>query len=135
MLNAIPLLILPVLIYVGVAMFGGAAAFDRQLFAMTLPSGAAFALTTGTAIIALAVVTLLIEVLKSTNVKSSNSIIDHGLSTGLLIVAILLFVLMPAAGTSTFFILILLAFIDVIAGFSVSIKTAQRDFSVDRSFN
>lgn len=134
MLKAIPLLVLPLLAYVIATLVGGAGVLSNRIFGFTLPSGAPFSFDVGTAIIALAVIMLLFEVMKSTNVKNSNSILDHGLSTGLLILAILLFVLMPAAGTATFFVLVLLMFIDVIAGFTVSIKTAQRDFQVDKSF-
>jgi hypothetical protein len=135
MLKAVPFLLLPVLIYVAVALIGGPATFDRPIFTATLPSGAAFAFTNGLALITLGLVALLLEVFKSTNVKNSNSIIDHGLSTVLLVVTILMFVLMPSAATGTFFVLVFLCLIDVIAGFSVSIKTAQRDFQVDRSFS
>lgn len=135
MLKAIPLLALPLVIYIVTALVGGTAALGRPLFSVTLPSGAPFALDAGTAILALAVVTLLLEVMKSTNVKSSNSIVDHALSTGLLVVAVLLFVLMPAAGTTTFLLLTLIMAIDVVAGFTVSIKTAQRDFQVDKTFS
>jgi hypothetical protein len=134
MIKAVPLLVLPVLAYVVVVMLGGTIALSRPLFTFGLPSGATYAFDAGTAILAFGVFMLLIEVMKSTNVKSTNSILDHALSTVLLIVCILIFVLMPTGGTSTFLLLMLLCFIDVIAGFTVSIKTAQRDFQVDKTF-
>lgn len=134
MLKAVPLLALPVLVYVVIVLLGGPAALARPLFSFVLPSGATYAFDAGTAILTFGVFMLLIEVMKSTNVKSANSILDHALSTVLLIGCILLFVLMPSAGTNTFFLLMLLCFIDVIAGFTVSIKTAQRDFQVDKTF-
>jgi uncharacterized membrane protein len=135
MLMAIPLLVVPILFYLAVALIGGPTALDATLFAARLPSGGAFAFTNGLAIITVAMIALLVEVMKSTNVKNTNSIVDHGLSTALLVLAILLFVLMPSAATGTFFVLILICALDVIAGFTVSIKTAQRDFQVDRTFS
>jgi hypothetical protein len=123
MLMAIPLLVVPILFYLAVALIGGPTALDATLFAARLPSGGSFAFTNGLAIITVAMIALLVEVMKSTNVKNTNSIVDHGLSTALLVVAILLFVL------------ILICALDVIAGFTVSIKTAQRDFQVDRTFS
>ena len=134
-LKAFPFTIVPVLIYTAVALIGGTGPFDSAIFSARMPSGAVFSFTNGIAILTLALVMLLLEVLKSTNVKNSNSIIDHGLSTVLLVVTILMFVLLPSAATGTFFGLVMICLIDVIAGFSVSIKTAQRDFQVDRSFN
>jgi hypothetical protein len=69
---------------------------------------------------------LFVEVLKST--RSNNaSVVDHLLSTGVFIVFLVEFLLVPSAATSVFFILMLLALLDVLAGFSVSIRSAGRD--------
>lgn len=135
MLRAVPLLVLPVLIYVAVSMFGGSGAITKVLIGFPLPSGATFAFDVSTAVLSLGATLLLVEIYKSTSVKNSSSIVDHALSTVLLIGAILMFVLMPNAGTPTFFVLVLMIAIDVIAGFSVSVKTAQRDFQVDKTFS
>jgi hypothetical protein len=43
------------------------------------------------------------------------------------------FVAVQRAATSTFLILMALSFVDVIGGFTVTIRTAQRDIALDRS--
>jgi len=50
----------------------------------------------------------------------------------LLLIAVLgEFVMVARVATSTFFLLVLLSFVDVMSGFSVPIRTAQRDLSVE----
>jgi hypothetical protein len=43
------------------------------------------------------------------------------------------FIVAPGAGTATFLLLTLMALLDVIAGFSISIFAARRDFAIDRT--
>jgi hypothetical protein len=47
------------------------------------------------------------------------------------VACLILFLIWDRAATSTFFLLMLMALIDVIAGFSVTINAARRDHSVD----
>jgi hypothetical protein len=42
------------------------------------------------------------------------------------------FLLVPGAAHSVFFTLMAIAFIDVLAGFSVSLRAAGRDFNLDQ---
>jgi hypothetical protein len=46
-------------------------------------------------------------------------------------VALLEFLLVPFCGTAAFFFLVIMSLIDVVAGYSVSILSARRDFSVN----
>ena len=57
---------------------------------------------------------------------------DHVLSFILFIVMVVEFVVVPRAATSTFLILMALSFVDVIGGFTISIRTAQRDIAIER---
>jgi hypothetical protein len=56
---------------------------------------------------------------------------DHLLSMILFVGMLVEFIMVKEAATSTFFILLALSFVDVIAGFSVSIRTAQRDVAFE----
>ena len=47
----------------------------------------------------------------------------------MLIVYVVEFIVVPVAGDSLFFILTAIALFDVVAGFTISIRTAQRDIS------
>ena len=42
------------------------------------------------------------------------------------------FLLVAPAGTSTFFLLMTISFVDVMAGFIVTVRTAQRDLQIER---
>ena len=72
--------------------------------------------------------------LKSTRM-STRTIIDHMLSTVLFIAMLVEFLLVKQAASSTFFLLLVISFVDVIGGFTITIRTAQRDISVDRVDN
>jgi hypothetical protein len=52
------------------------------------------------------------------------------LSTATFIIALIVFLLVQAFGTPAFLMLTLMALVDVVAGYTVSIFAARRDFSV-----
>jgi multisubunit Na+/H+ antiporter MnhF subunit len=95
-----------------------------------LASGAEWVLTAGDLMIALSLVILFVEILKATRL-STRSIIDHLLSTALFVIMLIEFLLARQAATSTFFLLMIISFVDVVGGFSVSIRTAQRDIEIE----
>ena len=95
-----------------------------------LASGAEWVLTAGDLMITLSLVILFVEILKSTRL-STRSIIDHLLSTVLFVIMLVEFLLAKQAATGTFFLLMMISFIDVVGGFSVSIRTAQRDIEIE----
>ena len=85
--------------------------------------------TWGTAIILLGIMLMYWELYKST--QSSDLVtFDHALSTITFIVYFGLWLGQPWAGNSLFLTLTLMALLDVIAGFTISIASAQRDVSV-----
>ncbi len=130
MFTALPLMIIPVAVYVVLAIVTGASIFTATAWQGALPSNGVLTLSAGDCVAALGLLFLFVEVVKSTR-ASTTSIIDHALSTFLLIACILAFVLVRACATPSFAFLTLMCLIDVIAGFSVSIRTARRDIAVD----
>ena len=92
-------------------------------------SGVDWILTKGDAILLLAVVFLFLEILKSTSTGTS-TIINHAVSMILFIVCLIQFLLLPNFATSTFFILMSMTLLDVLAGVVVTIVSARRDFGV-----
>ncbi len=127
---AFPLLLIP-FILINVLMFTVDGGLSAQVFNAALPSGAKLILTAGDLSILVGLVFLYFEILKSTRTGNS-SIIDHVLSLTLFVIALLELLLSPAAGTGPFLVLALMMFIDVIAGFTVSISVARRDFGFTR---
>jgi hypothetical protein len=93
-------------------------------------SGVKWVLTQGDAILLLSIVFLFLEILKSTSTGTS-TIINHAISMMLFILCLIEFLLAPNFATSTFFILMSMTLLDVLAGVVVTIVSARRDFGVD----
>lgn len=133
MLGAIPLLIIPFILYnIGIAGVAGddGDPWKIELFSQPMMSGGVFTLTLGDALIVLALVLLCIEVVKSTR-TSNFSVIDHLLSTFVFVAFLVEFLLVQTAAHSVFFILMVITLIDLLAGFSVSIRAAGRDVNIE----
>ena len=71
--------------------------------------------------------------MKSTSTGTS-SILNHAVSMILFIVCLVEFLLMPNFATSTFFIIMSMTLLDVLAGVIVTIVSARRDFGVGEGF-
>ena len=82
-------------------------------------------------LLAISLIVLYIEIFKATR-PSSLSILDHIFSLLEFIAFLTEFIAFPQAGNSTFFLITLMTFIDVVAGFTVTISTARRDIGLDR---
>ena len=128
MFAAFPLLGLVVLAYCAMALAGG---LDTQsvVFSARMASGADFSLRNGDIFVLVGLLFLFFEIIKSARVRSG-TVLDHMLSTFVFIAALVLFLLAPFAATSTFFLVMCMALLDVIAGFTVSIFSARRDYTV-----
>lgn len=129
MLAAFPLLVIVVGLYHAVVLTG-LGSLGAVLYDVTLISGATFAFTMADLLLALGLVLLYFEIFKATR-TSSASIVDHLLSMLLFVVCLVEFIVLPGFGTSVFLMLTLMTFIDVVAGFTVTISTARRDFGVE----
>ncbi|MGD2272544.1 MAG: hypothetical protein PVI06_19245 [Desulfobacterales bacterium] len=124
----IPLLAVVLVVYNIVAFFYGAF-LNQILWQVTLMSGAVWRFTGNDLLLSLAVVFLYLELLKATK-TSAASVLDHGLSLAVFIIFLLEFALIPEVGNSAFMIIMLIALLDVVAGFTITISTARRDFGI-----
>jgi hypothetical protein len=73
---------------------------------------------------------LFVEIVKATRL-GSRSIVDHLLSLILFLVMLGEFMIVRQAATATFLLLLTLSFVDVIGGFSVTIRSSQRDIALE----
>lgn len=101
--------------------------FDQVWFQFALPSGTTLSLTSGYALVLIGLVLLYVEIFKATRTGQA-SIIDHVLSLLVFVVALVEFVIAPRFGHQAFLAILLMTLIDVIAGFTVTISSARRDF-------
>ncbi len=144
MLRAIPLLILPIAAYfiLDIIVFPGeigangqaqpnstGMAMSHVLLQFTLISERAVTLTVKDALILGGLAFLFLEMMKATH-GGTRTILDHFLSMLVFVGSLLAFLLLESAGTATFLILTAMTFLDVIAGFSITIRSVQRDISV-----
>ena len=131
-----PLLLIPFAIYNIVAFLMPGVSWTSTLTTVHMISGATWNMSAGDVLIAFGVLMLFAEVVKSTRI-GIRTLVDHGLSLLLFLGMLVEFLLVPQVATSTFFLLLVLSFVDVLGGFAVTLRTAQRDLTVegiDRAF-
>jgi hypothetical protein len=131
-MRGVPLIGCVAVIYAVLAM-SGADLPAQTLTAITLPSGHLWTFATADLFLLLSVIALYFEVLKATR-TSQASVVDHILSLFAFVFCLVGFLLVPSLGTSTFLLISVMAMFDVIAGFTITITSARRDFAytVDR---
>jgi len=130
MFRAIPLFVIPLAIYNLLILSGDAQALlATNLFSVDLMSGAVWSFSAHDAFVVGGVLLLYFEIFKSTGTGLA-SVLDHTLSMIVFIIFLVEFLVVSACGTSTFFALALMSLLDVIAGFTVSIVAARRDFAI-----
>ncbi len=131
----VPLFVFVILLYVIMALLLPEGALElgaEALFTMELPSGSLWKPSWSGIFIMFGVVMLYFEVIKSTKTNTLASV-EHVFSIGVFILALMLFILYKPTGTSTFLIITLMSLLDVVAGLSISIAAARRDFNMGSS--
>ncbi len=124
----IPLLTI-ILVIFNVVIFNNPVALTAEaspLFSITLPTGGRWLPTVSDLLVIGGVILLYLELFKATRTNVS-AIFEHVLSLFVFLVFLIEFIVVPAAGNSTCVILMLLALLDVIGGFTISISSARRD--------
>ncbi|KQW28005.1 hypothetical protein ASE36_16235 [Rhizobium sp. Root274] len=129
MFVAIPLMIVPFVFYNAVMLGSGLPSFAATLVTVPMLSGALWTITLGDVVVLTALAALFFEVLKAT-MSNRGSLINHMLSMLVFVVFLVEFLLVRDAATQLFFTLMVIAFIDVVAGFTISNRAAGRDVSI-----
>ncbi|HHZ08162.1 MAG TPA: hypothetical protein GX405_05210 [Rhizobiales bacterium] len=133
MLGLVPLLIIPFILYnLGLTGLFGSGIDDPwggEILSVSMMSGGVWTMTLGDLLIVMALVLLFVEMIKSTR-TSNASVVDHLLSTFVFVAFLVEFLLVKGAAHSVFFTLMVIALFDVLAGFSVSLRSAGRDVNV-----
>ncbi len=132
MLAAVPWIAVALIVY-DIAVFGFAdpgvagaqAVMQSEIVTIPLMSGARWSLGVGDAIVLLTLVFLFVELMKAAR-RRGISITDQALSTIILIICVIQFLMVEKAATSVFLIITVAAFIDVIAGFFIALRPSRR---------
>lgn len=130
LLDAFPLLLLIIIAFGVFVMVTGSAdvpgALTSPLFGIPIISGDELAFTIRDLFILLAIIILFIEVLKSTS-TGTISLMNHGFSTVVMVISIILLLVAQGFGNTTFLFLTLMTVFDVVAGFIITTISARRD--------
>jgi hypothetical protein len=125
-----PLLLIPFAIYNIIAFLTPGVAWTSPVTTVHMMSGQDWVLTWEDVLIALGIFLLWIEIIKSTRV-GMRSVMDHILAMALFIVMLVEFLLVQQAGTSAFFLLMVIALVDVLAGFIIGMRSGRRQIEID----
>jgi hypothetical protein len=128
-LLTISLIIYTVLTVTGIGNSPGAAWHELVVINLPMYSGDIWRVSWGTLFLLASMGLLFVELIRSTKAGSA-SITNHLLSFLLFVVALLLFILAPGYGNSTYFIFLTMTFLDPMAGLVVTTVTARRDLAV-----
>jgi len=99
------------------------------LFEFDLPSLRRIIMTVSDAFILASIFFLYIETFKATR-TSVISIVDHALSLLVFVIFLIELLVVPRLGNTTFLIMTTASLMDVVMGFTVTISTAKRDFTM-----
>ena len=125
-----PLLLVPFAIYNIIAFLMPGIAWTASVTTVHMMSGQDWVLTWEDVLIAFSIFLLWIEIIKSTR-GGMRSVMDHILAMGLFIAMLVEFLLVPQAGTSAFFLLMIIGLVDVLAGFIIGMRSGRRQVEVE----
>ncbi len=132
-LRLLPLTLVPLLIYnllaLTVAGPEAGAWFTAERFTVPLPPGGVWRVSIGDLLLFVTLVALFVELLKSTS-TATVVMLDHMLAMLIFIICLVQFLVVYRCGNSVFFALMIAALIDVVAGFTISMRVAGRTVGI-----
>ena len=125
-----PLLLVPFAIYNMIAFLMAGVSWTAPVTTVHMMSGQDWVLTWEDLLIAFSIFLLWIEIIKATRL-GMRSVMDHILAMVLFIGMLVEFLLVTRAATSTFFLLMVIALVDVLAGFIIGMRSGRRQVEID----
>ena len=126
-----PLLLVSFAIYNIVAFLMPGVSWTQTLREFHLVSNENFSLGTGDALVAVSMLLLFLEMVKCSR-PAGRTVVDHLLSLLLFAVFLVEFLVVAQAATGTFFLLVVLSFVDLIGGFVVAIRSGKGEAPIER---
>ncbi|MBV8790788.1 MAG: hypothetical protein JO205_13710 [Pseudolabrys sp.] len=125
-----PLLLIPFAVYNIFAFLIPGVGWASPVTHVQMASGVEWTMAPGDILIVFSILLLFGEMLKSTRI-GMRTVVDHALSMLLFIAMVVEFILVKQAATATFFLLLIISSMDVLAGFAVTLRSAQRGVMID----
>jgi len=131
MFAAAPLMVLPAGLYAAVVLLMGAGVETASRLAAPLirfstAGGGRWPVSGSDLMIALAVVVMFVEMVKSTGGRRA-ALFNHASTMTLFVACLVAMLLAPGFATSTFFLITLMILLDVIAGFIITVAPGMGD--------
>ncbi|WP_438276124.1 hypothetical protein [Nitrobacter sp.] len=120
-----PLLLIPLAICNIIVFLMPGVLLTEPVFTLALVSGVALPVTLGDVLLALGIVLLLLEIIKSSR-AGGKYLTDHVLALVVFGAAAAEFVMLPQFGSSTYFMLTLLALVDFLSGIALRTRRPAR---------
>jgi len=131
-LRDVPMMAVLFIIYNVLALIGFAGSLDGgALFTISMMSGAKVPFTGGALLVTIGLILLYIEIFKSTR-ATQEQMLEQTFSMGLFVVFLVEFLLVQAAGTTTFLMLMIIQLLDVMAGFTVTVASKRAGLDLGR---
>ena len=125
-----PLLLITFAIYNIIAFLMPGVSWTGVATSVHLVSGGDWTMSAGDLLLVLALILLFGEMMKATRI-GIRTVVDHALSLVLFLAMLVEFLLVKQAASATFFLLMVISFVDVLAGFAITLRSAQRDMTVE----
>jgi len=125
-----PLLLVPFAVYNMIAFLTPGVSWTSPVATVHMMSGQDWILTWQDVLLAFSMFLLWVEVIKSARI-GPRGVTEHILAIALFIAMLAEFLLVPQAATSTFFLLTTIALVDVLAGFVMGARRAQRRIEIE----
>ena len=120
-----PLLVIPFAIYNIIAFLMPGVSWSAPLTHLQLMSGAEWTMSVGDILVAVTALILIVEVIKFARI-GTRSFVDHALALLLFFGMTAEFVWVAQAATATFFLMLVIAFVEAAGGIGVSLRTRAR---------
>ena len=120
-----PLLVIPFAIYNIIAFLMPGVSWSAPVTHLRLMSGAEWTMSVGDILVAATALILIVEVIKFARI-GTRSLVDHALALLLLFGVTAEFVWVAQAATATFFLMLMIAFVEAAGGIGVSLRTRAR---------
>ncbi len=138
MFRLFPLLVIPIALY-NLFALGGTVAGHHDIqelitstFQVTMFSGDPWKISFADFLLLFGLAMLFIEIVKATR-TSSKQLINHGLSMIVFVAALIEFITTKGFATSTFFFLMMFTLFDVVAGYTISVVSAEHDLGLGKA--
>jgi hypothetical protein len=125
-----PLLLIPFAVYNIIAFLMPGVGWAVPVTHVQMVSGVEWSMAPGDILVAFSILMLFGEIVKSTRM-GIRTVIDHSLSLLVFVAMVIEFILVKQTATATFFLLLVISLFDVIGGFAVTLRSAQRDVMIE----